>query len=144
LKTDSEAVDLDTWHYFKALLDHLTVDGMSSEDDSTADVEGVHIPVFKVKLCTWRAPEIKTYLDIIDDAPKNPALSLSNSRSVPRLASSVEGTSMMKGLPRQMYNQAWLEGLEQERPLYVQQELRVSQETFELLTVVTGDINITI
>ena len=99
MKTDSGAPDLETWKYFEDLLQLLTVDGMSSEEEDTSNIGGVTVTIFKVKLCPWRAPEIKTYLDIMDKTHKHPGLGSSLAKMTPRIPSNLEGTTLVKGLP---------------------------------------------
>lgn len=113
---------------------------MSSEENGTEKIGDHTIAVFRVKLCIWRAEEITDYLRIIDRS--GDVLGRTRgAKAAPRVKSMKESRSAAPtGLPRKMYNPGWLEKQERERPFYVQDELRISEEVFELLQVVTADL----
>ena len=76
----------------------------------------------------WRAEVITDYLRIID--------SLRGPKTAPRIRTATPGQSgAPAGLPRKMYNVQWLEEQERDRPFYVEDELRISEEVFELLVL---------
>ena len=139
IKTSQDAVDTATWKYFRELLEYLSIGGMSSKEEGTGNVHGRTAPVFLVRLCVWRAPEISSYLECIDRAAENPAICGSKrSRALPRIPVEEESRSgVPKELPRKMYNQEWLATQEKEQLYYVREELRVSEEAFELLVLVS-------
>jgi hypothetical protein len=142
IKASKEAVDLQTWEYFREILKKLSVGGMSSEEADTEKMGNRTVSVFRVKLCLWRAEEIADYLRIIDNVGEGPGLAgTRGSKSTPRVKTMTPSQSGVPiGLPRKMYNPQWLEAQEKERPFYVQDELRVSEEAFELLVLATGSI----
>ena len=72
IKTSQNTVDLKAWQYFRKLLEYLSVDGMSSEEDTVWDIGGQKVTVFLIKLCVWRAEEITEYLKFIDIEAHNP------------------------------------------------------------------------
>ena len=51
IKTSENAVDLEAWQYFRELLEHLSVNGMSSEEDTVRDVGGQKVTVFLLQIC---------------------------------------------------------------------------------------------
>jgi hypothetical protein len=132
LKTGLNALDLATWAYFARMLELLDVDGMSSEDDDVCDFQGNTITIFTVKICFWRANEIGQYLELIDKEVPN--VLGPKSKQTPRIRSDVLGTTLRKGLPKQMYNPQWLAGLNRD---FVERELRISKEIFEFLVFAT-------
>jgi hypothetical protein len=134
IKTSQNAVDLEAWRYFCELLEHLSVDGMSSEEDAVRDVGGQKVPVFLVKLCVWRAEEITEYLKFIDAEAKNPIFCDSRGvKACARIPVTTPSSPVPYGLPRNMYHTGWLADLESRCPDYVQDVLCVSEEVFELL-----------
>lgn len=143
IKTSQSAVDLATWKYFQKVLEYLTLDGMSSEEEGIRKVGDRTVPVFLVKLCTWRAEEISTYLRYIDNAAENSALrSTRGSKSLPRFKVEEESTTAaLIGLPRKMYNPTWLANQEREKPYYVKEILQISEEAFDLLVLATHRMN---
>ncbi|KAJ7108029.1 hypothetical protein C8R43DRAFT_1140167 [Mycena crocata] len=44
------------------------------------------------------------------------------------------------GMPRKMYDEAWLANIKEKRPRYYEEELRISEEAFELLVVATSNL----
>lgn len=134
LKTRSRDPDLDTWNYFKRLLELLDVDGMSSEEEGTAPVGHQTATVFFVKVCPWRANEITQYLRIIDQTG---AVLAHQNRASPRLASETLGITIRKGLPRAMYDTLWLAARERDWADFAEHTLQVSSETFEFLVLAT-------
>jgi hypothetical protein len=123
-------VDLDAWKYFRTVIERLSIDGMSSEEDDARDLGGRVANVFLVKFCAWRAEEIAEYLKFVDKEAENPVLcGTRGSKACPRLPSEIPGTTIPLGLPRKMYNPHWLK----EQPLPVLDTLRVSEEAFEML-----------
>lgn len=134
IKIHQKDPDAKTWEYFLNMLERLGTGGMSSEEEAQEKTpEGVLLPVFRVKLCMWRAPEIGEYLKVIDDNAANPAVrGKRGSRALPRFGTTEVGVSPAPtGLPVKMYNPEWLG---RQRAGWVEEELQVSRETFELLT----------
>lgn len=138
IKVDQGAPDLAAWEKFQALLEKLDVNGMSSEDEDVEKLGHMNVTVFRVRLCAWRAPEIGEYLKYIDKEGENPAVrGTRGTRSYPRIKIDEDGRSPPPpGLPRTLYNPTWLAQQERTRSRWVQDELQVSAEIFELLTVV--------
>ena len=138
IKTSQNAVDLEAWQYFRKLLEHLSVDGMSSEEDAVQDVGGQKVSVFLIKLCVWRAEEITEYLKFIDAEANNPIFRDRRgvkTKTCPRIPVATPSSLVPHGLPRNIYHTRWLAGLESRCPDYVldDSELCVSEEVFELL-----------
>lgn len=106
IKLDSGAPDLTTWHYFRDMLEKLGTEGMSSEEEGVEKMATINVPVFRVRLCAWRAPEIGEYFKCIDKEGDNPAIrGTKGSRTLPRIPIDEVGTSSAPtGLPRKMYN----------------------------------------
>ena len=140
IKTSQNAVDLATWQYFQKVLEYLTLNGMSSEEKGIRKVGDRTVPMFLVKLCTWHAEEISTYLRYIDNAAENSALhSTRGSKSLSRFK--VEETVALTGLPHKMYNPTWLANQEKEKPYYVKEIFQISEEAFDLLVLATHHMN---
>jgi hypothetical protein len=135
--------ELQTWEYFRKLLQYLSVGGMSSEEESVEKIGNRTMPVFLVKWCVWREKGITDYLRHIDKAAGNPALwGKRGSRLTPRIDVEEESTSgVPTGLPRKMYDPTWLAEQEKKRPYFVKEELRVSEEAFELLVLAADDVD---
>jgi len=123
------------------MLEKLSIGGMSSEECDTETVGDRTITAYRVKLCIWRANEISGYLKIIDKAGEYPGMhSTRGAKTALRVQSMSHGKSdAQPGLPRKMYNLEWLGEQERIRPYYVQDELRVSEEAFDLLAHVTSE-----
>lgn len=137
IKTTQNAVDLEAWLYFRGLLERLSIDGMSSEEDAIRDIGGQKFNVFLVKLCVWRAEEITQYLKFID-AEANRSIFQDNRgvKACARIPVDTPSSLVPHGLPRNMYHTQWLTDLESRYPDYALDELRVSEEAFELLKLV--------
>lgn len=131
--------DLKTWEYFREMLERLGSEGMSSEEEGVEKMGNINVSVFRVRLCAWRAPEVSEYLRYIDKEGENPAIrGTKGSRTSPRIPSEEIGVSPApSGLPRKLYNPAWLGRQEISRPGWVVDELQISKEAFELLTFAT-------
>jgi len=113
------------------MLELLSVDGMSLEEEDTRSVSDRTVTVYLVKLCIWRADEITQYLKIIDRGAENPALHQHRgSRACPRIPCDEQGITVPSGLPRKMYSLQWLGEIEVNRPNYVEDVLQVSEEAF--------------
>lgn len=137
LRASTGAPDYETWKYFKDLLERLDVGGMSSEEDGAVQVGGVVQSIFKVRFCQWRAPEISNYMRFIDDAADQPGIRGNRGcKKYPRVVSDEQGRSQPPAkLPRLMYDKEWLREKEEKQPGYVEEELLVSEEAFELLVL---------
>ena len=134
IKTSQNAVDLEAWQYFRKLLEYLSVDGMSSEEDVVRDVGGQKLSVFQVKLCVWRAEEVTEYLKFIDAEANNPIFRDHRGvKACPRISVDTPSFRVPRGLPRNMHHPGWLADLESRCPDYLLDELCVSEEVFELL-----------
>ncbi|KAF9544841.1 hypothetical protein CPC08DRAFT_769987 [Agrocybe pediades] len=136
IKTSFEDADLDTWCYFRELLLKLGVDGMSSEEEGTTKIDDVHVPVFYVKLCIWRAPVIRDYLKSIDKESQNPDIRpTKGSKCHPRIHTDDPGhTPAPRNLPSCLYDTDWLQAEEDAKGKeWIEEELQVSREVFELL-----------
>jgi hypothetical protein len=142
IKASKESIDLPTWEYFRELLNKLSIGGMSSEEGGTEKLGDRTLSVYRVKLCLWRAGEINDYLRIIDNAGELPGIGATRgAKSTPRVKTQTLGQSdAPAGLPRKLYNPEWLKKEETERPFYVEDDLRVSEEAFDLLVLATENI----
>ncbi|KAF9555247.1 hypothetical protein CPC08DRAFT_766063 [Agrocybe pediades] len=138
-KSAEKAPDLAAWIYFLDLLKRLTVDGMSSEEEGTTQIQDIHVPVFRVKLCIWRNPAIADYFTYIDKEGLNEAIRNSRgSKPHPRIRIDEPGlTPAPKGLPTCLYNSDWLMREEEHKgKQWIEEELCVSEEVYELLKFV--------
>ncbi|KAJ6546134.1 hypothetical protein B0H10DRAFT_1969737 [Mycena sp. CBHHK59/15] len=118
--------------YFEKLVAKLGKDGMSSEEEEIAIREGKPQVVYGVKLCAWRANPIDGYLDAIDlvaDAQKNGGAP----RALRQRGTKVGTSNPPNGLPEKMYGEVWLAQKRKSNTLWVEKQLRVSDEPFELL-----------
>ena len=142
IKASQESIDLQTWEYFRKLLNKLSIGGMSSEEAGTEKLGDRTLSVYRVKLCLWRAEEIGDYLRIVDNAGNVPGLGATKgAKSAPRVKTTTSGQSgAPAGLPRKMYDPEWLKKEEKERPFYVEDDLRVSEEAFDLLVLATENM----
>jgi hypothetical protein len=115
---------------------------MSSEEASTETMGARVVPVFRVKLCVWRAKEISDYFRVIDRTGESTWIrGRTGAKSSPRVKSTMHGRSPAPGdLPRKMYDPEWLSKQERERPLYVKDDLRISEEAFHLLVLATANV----
>ncbi|KAK0483116.1 hypothetical protein EDD18DRAFT_1362087 [Armillaria luteobubalina] len=138
LKTESDAPDLQYWNLLKKILEQLGRHGMSPEESGTQMDNGVTMQVFIVQLCKWRAPEITEYLKLIDDMGKLPALQgRKASRPSNRVHSSTDcDIRAPPGLPRAMYNDAWLKDLSRASI----EELQISEEAFDFLNIAVQNL----
>lgn len=120
-----------------AILKHLDVAGMSSEDGDVAEVGGQTVQIFRVRLCAWRAPSVTDYLRLIDDTGGR----MKPSKANPRIRSdNLVGTSNPpKGLPAEMFNEQWLAQARALRPKFVE-DLLISKEAFNMLVVATSTL----
>lgn len=140
IKCASGAADLRVWEYFREILQKLSINGMSSEEEDTENFGNLTVSVFRVKFCEWRAPEIDMYLSIIDKTG-TAVLGSKGPRAAPRIKTNTPGKSKAPvGLPRKMYRSEWLEEMGSERPFYVRDELQVSEEIFDLLMLATANV----
>ncbi len=99
----------------------------------------IHVPVFRVKICVWRNPVLTDYLKYIDKESQNPAIRPSRgSKLHPRIQIDEPGqTPAPKRLPQCLYKEDWLKGEEEVKGKeWVEEELEVSREVFELLEFV--------
>lgn len=99
----------------------------------------IHVPVFRVKICVWRNPVLINYMKYIDKESQNPAIRPNRgSKLHPRIQIDEPGeTPAPKGLPQCLYKEDWLKGEEEVKGKeWVEEELKVSREVFELLEFV--------
>lgn len=138
LKVAEGAEDADAWNYLCSVIEHLGVGGMSSEEDTVqTDKNGIKRSEFIVKRCIWRAPEITDYLKFIDQAGEQ-MRGTQGGKPIGRSRVDDYGTSPAPvELPRKMYNQEWLA---ERGAWWVENELRVSEEAFELLVLAADRI----
>jgi len=141
IKASKDSVDLPTWEYFRELLNKLSIGGMSSKEAGTKKLGDRTVSVDCVKLCLWRAKEIGDYFRIINNAGEVPGfVATKGAKPTPRVKTMTPCQSgAPAGLPWKMYNHEWLEE-ETERPFYMEDNLRVSEEAFELLVLAIGNI----
>jgi hypothetical protein len=108
-------------------------DGMSSEEQEIEIKDGKPQVVYGVKQCDWRANPIDGYMDAIDlvaDAQKNGGAP----RTWRRRGNKIGTSNPPSGLPEKMYDQVWLAEKMRSKPLWVEKQLRVSDDAFELLS----------
>ncbi|KAJ7265270.1 hypothetical protein C8J57DRAFT_1511832 [Mycena rebaudengoi] len=120
IQTVKNAPDVETWGVFQA------VGGAPGHRR------------YRVRVCPWRALPITDYLRIIDDAASN-FKSKTGAEAFPRNRENgpVSRRPAPAGLPRKMYDEAWLAEMEKKRPAYFE-DLEVSQEAFEYLVAATS------
>lgn len=131
----------DTWKWFKDdLLPELDKGGMSSEEDEPAEVIVGNIrkvqTVHGIKICAWRAPKITDYLKMIDEAGEGVLVKRTNKRM--RIRGTKESTSEPPhGLPRALYNEAWLT---QRKPYVpdIETQLDIAEKEFTLMDITAG------
>ncbi|KAJ7080657.1 hypothetical protein B0H15DRAFT_804046 [Mycena belliarum] len=140
MKYEEKADDVETWEFLDKMINYLGKNGMSSEEEVVRNFDGLVQSVYIVKLCSWREPKIEEYLDLVDNTRK----ALRTGRGAPgaarireaKLGSSPPPTNM----PRSMYHPRWLAGMEEKRPVYVEEYLQISKEVFEILDIVTEEM----
>ncbi|KAJ7114577.1 hypothetical protein C8R43DRAFT_1138392 [Mycena crocata] len=139
IKIERGDVDLESWRFLLRILEHLGVGGMSSEDNGVGEFQGRTTPIFVVRLCPWRAQTVTDYMKLVDQSGSSMA---TNIHALPRERSaSLKGTTPAPtGMPRKMYDEAWLANIKEKRPRYYEEELRISEEAFELLVVATSNL----
>jgi hypothetical protein len=95
--------------------------------------------VFHVKLHVWRAKE---YFRIIDRAAKLTGIQRRlSAKSAPRVKSTVSRrTPVPSDLLKKIYDPEWLSKQERERPFYVQDDLRISEDVFDLLVLAIANV----
>ncbi|KAJ7100530.1 hypothetical protein C8R44DRAFT_888339 [Mycena epipterygia] len=126
--------DIEKWKYLLDVLKRLEVEGMSSEEEGTVAVDCTILSIYKVKLCAWRAKPIQGYMDDIDVVEKDTKKATGGRQRTPRMRIDREGNSSARaGLPEQMYDPDWLVAQKRSNPAYVLHELKVLNETFQLL-----------
>ncbi|KAF8170501.1 hypothetical protein K438DRAFT_2060424 [Mycena galopus ATCC 62051] len=131
----------DTWKWFKDdLLPELDKGEMSSEEDESAEVIVGNIrkvqTVHGIKICAWRAPKITDYLKMIDEAGEGVLVKCTNKRM--RIRGTKELTSEPPhGLPRALYNEAWLT---QRKPYVpdIETQLDIAEKEFTLMDITAG------
>ncbi|TFK31586.1 hypothetical protein BDQ12DRAFT_671757 [Crucibulum laeve] len=136
LKTGMNARDVETWKYFHALLEKLSVDGMSSKEEGTEWFGGIVTPVFRVKLCEWCEPAITEYFKYVNKESQKPAVcGTRGSKLHPRVQTNEPGSSPpAKWLPQSLYNPAWLNQHEVMKGKdWVEYEMQILKEVFQLL-----------
>ncbi|KAJ7190012.1 hypothetical protein B0H12DRAFT_1246479 [Mycena haematopus] len=135
IKLADGAGDVRTWQRLLEIMEKLKIIGMSSEEESRVEYNSQMITVYKVKICAWRAPEIADYLRLVDKQTEAFAKQTNGRPKAPRVPSDSVGTSAApKGLPKCMYDAAWLTRLG-----WVElEDLTVSEEAFALLVAATS------
>lgn len=133
LNSPSNASEVKIWEWLSKVLDHLGVDGMSSEE---SEEENNRI-VFRVKIMYWRR-DMMQYLDLIDaQRQKVPGLfSNSGSKGVDKRRGQGVGfliseRNPVKKLPRSFYDNRWFGSLGEQGQLM----LKVSKQRFEWLQI---------
>ncbi|KAJ7734352.1 hypothetical protein DFH07DRAFT_780347 [Mycena maculata] len=134
MKSHKGDPDLATWKFFKTMLEYLDVAGMSEEDSEVRILCEKPVNTFTVRLCAWRAPPIADYLRLIDETGQT----LKKTNAAPRIRDGGVGTSPApEGLPRKMYDEAWLSN----QPASYIEDLNISAEVFEFLVAATSSIS---
>ncbi|KAJ6471838.1 hypothetical protein C8R47DRAFT_1222096 [Mycena vitilis] len=132
--SEGKARDVAAWERLLGVAEHLTEQGMSSEEEDEIEVEGSKVLVYRVKLCVWREPRVADYLRLVDAQTAVFRKHQAGPEPAPRLKSHVRGSSNAPcGLPKSLYNAEWLKKVP---PAYLK-ELNVSKEAFELLVAAT-------
>ncbi|KAJ7212405.1 hypothetical protein B0H12DRAFT_1242413 [Mycena haematopus] len=135
IKLAEGAGDARTWQRLLEIMEKLKIIGMSSEEEGKVEYNSQMITIYKVKICAWRAPEIADYLRLVDKQTEEFAKQTNGRPKALRATSDIVGTSAApKGLPKCMYNAAWLTKLG-----WVElEDLTVSEEAFALLVAATS------
>ncbi|KAJ7642980.1 hypothetical protein DFH06DRAFT_1136958 [Mycena polygramma] len=132
--SEGKARDVAAWERLLGVAEHLTEQGMSSEEEDEIEVEGSKVLVYRVKLCVWREPRVADYLRLVDAQTAVFRKHQAGPEPAPRLKSHVRGSSKAPcGLPKSLYNAEWLKKV---TPAYLK-ELNVSKEAFELFVAAT-------
>ncbi|KAK6971412.1 hypothetical protein R3P38DRAFT_2587258, partial [Favolaschia claudopus] len=137
-KTDP---DRPTWVYFVKVMQLLGKNGMSSDESDTLPTDVAAVPVFKTKLCKWRANTIDAYVGLMDSAADDMVKGRGGANRTIRIRSEEVGTSEPPpGLPEAMYDEEWLAEQRDTRPDWVETVLRVSKKKFDLLEAGMEDV----
>jgi hypothetical protein len=128
--------DVPIWRWLEQVLQHLTVDGMSSEE-STSETEIE--TVYRVKILEWRR-DIEKELRIIDQERLLDAeiFAPQGAKPVKRLRGTGNPVSIrppVQELPRAFYDEGWYSKTTAE---YRELTLAVSREQFQWLTILAG------
>ncbi|KAJ7710890.1 hypothetical protein B0H17DRAFT_1123974 [Mycena rosella] len=128
------AIDIETWEFFKKLLDHLGSSGMSEEEDEPRDIGNIVTTVYLVKICIWRAARVTDYFDTVD----NTGLLLKTRGTAPkpriRSEDKLGSSPALVEMPESIYDEHWLAEQRERKPYYVENVLKVSKEAFNFLT----------
>ncbi|KAK0474581.1 hypothetical protein IW261DRAFT_1422875 [Armillaria novae-zelandiae] len=137
LKTESNTPNLQHWNLLKKILEQLGHHRMSPEELSTQMSNGMTMQVF-IQLCKWRVPQVTEHLKLIDNMGKLPALQGQKaSQPTERVWSDADYNGRVPpGLPRAMYNDAWLKDLSRASV----EELQISEEAFEFLNLAVQNL----
>ncbi|KAJ6454957.1 hypothetical protein C8R47DRAFT_1228477 [Mycena vitilis] len=123
--SEGKARDVAAWERLLGVAEHLTEQGMSSEEEDEIEVEGSKVLVYRVKLCVWREPRVADYLRLVDAQTAVFRKHQAGPEPAPRLKSHVRGSSNAPcGLPKSLYNAEWLKKVP---PAYLK-ELNVSRK----------------
>jgi hypothetical protein len=121
---------------------------MSSDTEGECDTPaGVSVKVHYVRILTWRADAISAYMQTIDETEDSPWVKSKhegNSKKRirdPELVEAAKGKEravtkkfeLPTGRPRAVYSDTWFTELQDVEPEFVELNLEVSKEAFELL-----------
>ncbi|KAJ7763740.1 hypothetical protein B0H16DRAFT_1455000 [Mycena metata] len=136
-KLDAEGVNVWTWLQ-DVLLGALDAGGMSSEEDEIADIthrDGTieSTTVHAITVCPWRAQKVTQHLLLIDKMAPVTMLAPPHGRTRVRTQTESERFPPL-GLPRAMYNTAWLAAQKAFMPT-IKLELEISEKDFTMMEI---------
>ncbi|KAJ7051572.1 RNA recognition motif of the spliceosomal PrP8-domain-containing protein [Mycena amicta] len=125
-----DAAQVAKLRFIQQLVENLSVDGMSSEDDKPGKIGETIVTVHLVALSPWRNPVATKFLHWLDD---NAQTTMRTQTARPRIRSDVKSPSAAPtGLPRSLYDEKWL-AEEIEIDDCFEEQLEISQNAFEML-----------
>ncbi|KAJ7085986.1 hypothetical protein C8R43DRAFT_1142460 [Mycena crocata] len=127
IKIERGDVDLESWRFLLRILEHLGVGGMSSEDNGVGEFQGRTTPIFVVRLCPWRTQTVTDYMKLVDQSGSS-------------MATNIHALPARTVCQSQRHHAGADGNAAQNRPRYYEEELRISEEAFELLVVATSNL----
>ncbi|KAJ7055421.1 hypothetical protein C8F01DRAFT_1373586 [Mycena amicta] len=124
--------------FIKQLVAKLGVDGMSSEDDKPGKIGETIVTLHLVAISPWCNPVATNFLHWLDD---NAQTTMRTQTARPRIRSDTKSPSdAPTGLPRILYDEKWL-AEEKEIDDSFEEQLEISEEAFEMLEWVAGEMD---
>ena len=106
---------------------------MSSEEDFDRIENNKRKYFFQVRLYEWRAPDVGKYLEMVDAMGEKVLPHTKGPYPTHRERDgTVSASGVPKGLPKCLYNAAWIERESRASPVFYE-DLEVSEEAFSLL-----------